>query len=414
MKPKLDRFIIEKLRLVDNVIEEGRKSVIPKEKFKNWFIGDGKKHLALDYKIRIDAEGRDHSFDELINVSLDYRNDGSEKLKNEALPGFFGNMMTLNEFKNGRKQKKISYCKIIKVELICFSNDLKDAINANLSEFLFLNNFGCRQSKGFGCFFPEKYALNPKDSLVFNLLHGESEFKKVFECIDLLYRCLRSGLNLKNGNQDDKLYFKSLMFQFAKSLTPQEQWDKRTIRHHHFIDHEKYKKRRPGTPNGIFDKRTDPDATVQSTGVKPDDRNFYNFRDLLGLSSEQDWRFYSSKIVKKVTAQIFDERGDEEDYEIERFKSPITFKPLYNIDDKQWKVYILLDNIPPEYLNAKVVVTSDSGKPGQTLTIYPHFNLGEYLKFAIGKFDVRDIVISGKSDEKSILNNIFSQLKKQI
>ena len=48
LKPKLDRFLIDKVGMLD---DNGK----PKEKYKSWFIGGGKKHLALDYKVKIEA-----------------------------------------------------------------------------------------------------------------------------------------------------------------------------------------------------------------------------------------------------------------------------------------------------------------------------------------------------------------------
>ena len=69
VKPKLDRFLIEKLQLTQKV--NGKE--VPKPEFKKWFINEGKEHPALDYKMRFEPVGILKYYD-LIEMETYYDN----------------------------------------------------------------------------------------------------------------------------------------------------------------------------------------------------------------------------------------------------------------------------------------------------------------------------------------------------
>lgn len=364
VKPKLDRFIIgilqkemerESHRQFPRNTPEEEKSFLTafKKKYPDYLVGGEKaEHLALHYQMRVEASERDPSFDALISVGIETNKEGKRKLKYKNLPNFFGNMMTIDQYDKGETIKKISFHKKINVYFILSSTTLKDKIEANISDFFLKHNFGTRQTKGFGSFSIDDKTTLLEKPFFFSLILGRGGFCELFEQIELFYKCLKSGLNIKtkdNGQIVDKLYYKSLMFQYAKSLS--EQWDKRTIRHGHFLFHAKYNNEMANPKTGILNTRTSSE-TVTSSFSKPEERKYYDFRDLLGLSTEQDWLFYDkAKITKKVTFN-----QGEETIEIERFNSPITFKPIFDETKEQWIVYILLNEIPSLYLGANVEV----------------------------------------------------------
>lgn len=395
VKPKLDRFIIDKNGGVENL-----KRIHP-----DWFIGDGEND-ALDYKLRIVTISQPESKPIVYTKTKDgkYR---------PNFPCIFGNV-------NENEKKVFRICEEQKIEIISFNGALRDAIELEISNFFFSTSFGFRQSKGFGSYYIDNFSFSSSPShLYLTSKVKPDDYENLFMEIDLFYRCLKSGLNLKTKTRDgvivDKMYFKSLLFKFAKSQTPTEQWDKRTIRHALYINDWGYKNDSKKT--GIFYNRTDPQGTVQYHATKPMQRNYYDFRDLLGLSTEQDWLFYHDKKITKTVQKLILKDDNEVTIDIERFQSPIRFKPYYSQEDKLWYIFILTTEIPELYSGA-LVNTSNSSK-SINLTIFPSFNINTYLVFAIKRFDSDDIEYGDGYNEENvresrIMIDIFSQLKKQI
>ncbi len=216
------------------------------------------------------------------------------------------------------------------------------------------------------------------------------EYKELFEKIDLFYRTLRSGINVKDKNGNTKFYFKSIMFLYAKSKG--WTWDKKAIKEK-FVSKEELKRQK--------EEHKNPDVLTFS-GTKD-----YLVRDLLGVASSQTYRFYR-----------FDLQYDE-DNEIKRFKSPITFKPIY-VGNNTFKVYLILNPIPDgifdkEFKINKIVKKQPVGLITlKTPPLTKRFSIEEYLRFAL-KVDI------GKHVEQRFQGNwrfrtiekIYSQLRNQ-
>ncbi len=406
VKPKLDRFIIEQCELTEMVTINNIQKEVPKMEFRNLFIGGGKHHLALDYKMRITGEV---GTDQTIFINYTRTNDGKFR---PNFPTLFGNVE--------ESQKKVfKLDRAVKLSIFTFRNELVEYIKKCIDQFFFENNFGFRQSKGFGNFSPKNYTPTTTEAVHFSLKYSESEYKNVFADIDLFYRCLKSGLNIKirenphdrNSPLVDKMYFKSLMFKFAKNLKKPEQWDKRTLRHELYKNHHLYKDDR--NDSGVFYNRKDKEGTVHFTSSKPEDGTFFDFRDLLGLATEMDWRFYSgdTKVTKSVTGKF-----NNSTEPIERFSSPLLIKPYYIPEQQCWQVYIITQKISKAFLGAEVKAKNRTN--ATKLKIYPNFLLNDYLTFAIQSFDENDITYGNGFDkhieEAQSIIKIFKQLKMQI
>ncbi|HAQ38287.1 MAG TPA: hypothetical protein DCQ58_07230, partial [Saprospirales bacterium] len=206
VKPKLDRFIIEKMNVDGKTIPKG------------WFIGE---HEALDYKINITGNA-----------------DNYEKIENDHTnsPMYFGNMG------NENPPKHLKFSEILEGTTFSKHFDLCKEISKHIADFFFLNNFGSRQSKGYGSFSIEKYTMNAEEwifpevdttkylNIEFAKI-AESDLKKKyilpFRKIDWFYRSLRSGINYKG------LYFKSALFMYLY-YQKKTQWDKKTIKAQYF------------------------------------------------------------------------------------------------------------------------------------------------------------------------------------
>ncbi len=389
LKPKLDKFIIEKMGGAD----------ICRIEHPEWFKNE---HPALDYKIRIFGKGL-ATIVNLTPVSKEQDGNIKRNRQNKILvnkfPAFFGNdgKENVEEIRKGVLQN---------AELIIsvFSISLRDCINAEISSFFLHHNFGLAQSKGFGSF-----TISAKSTLsntyFFKPEYGDKDFYNLFFDIECFYKSIRSGLNIKKkdrqtGRLIDKAYFKSLMFKWAKSES--EQWDKKTIREHFFSDHPLYRKQDVHGNDGVFENRPSSE-TVRVLFPKPEGGNYYNFRDLLGFSSEQNWGYYNKTIKKEMDG-------------IDRFKSPLMFKPVFI--NNSWTVYLITAPIDQQYLNTEVFIKSQ-GKGDLPLSFPKYFNIDTYLKFAINAFDINDFVFSNGFSERNtpeagILDRIYSELKSQL
>ena len=148
VKPKLDKFIVNKLGGKDNVPA-------------NWFISDTK---ALNYKLRIVTTGEPRR-SKMIEAEIEcYRakqqnadkktNTQLKNKRNEEINSmYFGNMVSGkgNEYEENVRnlyKETVFYegKEQIKLDVVCFIEELRKEIEKHIGEFFFVNNFGTRQS----------------------------------------------------------------------------------------------------------------------------------------------------------------------------------------------------------------------------------------------------------------------------
>lgn len=129
VKPKLDHFLIDKIGGIDKVKED-------------WLVDKGD-HPALDYKMRIEAEGKH-------DIKMTTYKNKKDKWETKAFPSIMSNMGgkdTIEELVNFSMYNEIS------LTITCFKdNSLCELIKVNLPLFFARHNFGQRSSKGFGSF----------------------------------------------------------------------------------------------------------------------------------------------------------------------------------------------------------------------------------------------------------------------
>ncbi len=388
LKPKLDEYLWkswgENPFDIGKNFMIGKSSLSPQELQRKYSGG----FRALDYKIQVLPSGQIGTRDP------------------QGFPLYFGNMQKEGEEK---KPKWLGFSNHrIVLKFTCFYPRLLREIELAVARFFALHNFGTRQNKGFGSF--QVVAINgrPEAPQVLDYYYFDLEdlpvgniwnnSKELFFAIDLFYRSIRSGLNLKRknrvtGNFEDRLYFKSLLFQYARQLPRNHSWDKRKIRIELFERHPKFRE--------VLNKRPeDPESTLHFRG-----REAYLYRDLLGLSSVESWYVYNATVNKKAEG-------------IDRYKSPITFKPV-KLNENSYRIYLIAGTIPPEMLGTKFTI--DGNRNNTELTTPEEFSLSDYLTFVCGFFNqqsktpVEDYVGDHDADrEVSILENIYGQLTKQV
>lgn len=330
VKPKLDKYII-KHAFHDNFNEckqylVGYNPKTPDAQMNKFESG----YRALNYKMSI------------YTPSVENRNIGEK----EKIPMYFGNMS--NENKKG-----ISYSTEI-FDLVFFTahQDLLDKIEENYHTFFLLNNFGSRQSKGYGSFLPLDSSVTdiiksnsyfyfnyrPREKLPISSSKSK-DFSFLFQQIDLFYKTIRSGIN------QEGCYFKSMMYHYAKYQ--QEYWDKRAIRHNFELftatesKKELFRYDLPNKQTLDLGEKTD-EINDQENGKKNSTARLY--RDVLGLSTSQEWMKYGATIKK-------------ENLEIERFKSPILIKPLYDSENNKYVVIIIPLTVDKDYLGKRMAIS---------------------------------------------------------
>jgi len=286
VKPRLDRFILEKLG--GEIYEAGVKDA----KEKGWLI-KGAEYQALDYMIKI--------FPYLSEPFID----------DPQFP-FFGNIDTDNNLKS--KKKSVFFEENLK---LCFSSFHKHLFDSKfillVEEFFLVNNFGSRATKGYGSFSVVQIEKNNKQIELTKFVNSYFQysfdirlkyfpsFNDLFNKIHLFWKIIRSGYNQKG------LYIKPLIFLYSKEKN--WQWDKKSIKQYFFNGINKYFKEYIKDINS-------PVGYSSESRIK---KNFPLLRATLGLAQSQKWD--NNFLITK----------DPEE-PIERFSSPIVFKPIRNAD----------------------------------------------------------------------------------
>jgi hypothetical protein len=294
------------------------------------------------------------------------------------------------------EKKAFRFCDgIIKITITAYNDEIIETIKEHIAAFFLLNNFGTRQSKGFGAFY-----LNRSDPLYKSPIDTEwmdyrftvdvasdldisKQWKILFDRIELFYKTLRGGINLYNRNGENVFYMKPIIFKYAKEK--ELQWDKKSIKESYY----------PQIIRGQKEVHRDKEISDVVHFSQTNNQPKYLFKDMLGLSSTENWR---SPYRKTITKECVDKSVD-------RFKSPIIFKPI-RINDNSYDVFFKGNNIPNEYLNKDFRI-KDGNRSNLTLKTYPEFDIDDFLDYAI--FDVQLEELLGNEEYET--HDIFETIK---
>lgn len=332
VKPKLDRFIL--MKLGNGNYELGRETA----KNNGWLIDKDKG--ALDYKMRINPIGP-QMHTELINLSEGVDRQNRPKLNSNSLGGYFGNMMKVEEFQAGKPYKKVSFYETIDLMLSSGNQSLIEKIRVVINEFFFKTNFSTRQSKGFGGFYPLNEINTIERAWYYkNFEINASDFKQLFYKLELFYKLLRSGINLKGNGGRDLFYAKSLLFCYMK--TTHVQWEKKTIKESWFNTD---RTRRDGSI--VFEGL---ESQIERRELGQNDQSGFSsqnkkvIKDILGLSSDEAWLSYQKAMITKEHVQQNGREFPENSIDkIERYMSPILFKILH-VSENKYKIYVIVND----------------------------------------------------------------------
>lgn len=334
-------------------------------KYKNWFISQGD-HPALDYKMRI----------KVSNVQTFTIPNG--------FPLFFANMG------EGIKRKEFRYTdETIELEVFSFKNEIVDMVAVFICDFFLFNNFGTRQSKGFGSFYLDKSdKLYKASGLLYHFKiktrgDAEEQWRILFKKLDLLHKLLRAGINT-SYSQENPFYIKPVIFKYA--IDRGLQWDKKSIKQAYY-------------PHKLNEQENNHIST-DILSFNQSNRPLYLFKDMLGLSTLEEWKkpFYT-KITKTNP-------------DISRFTSPIHYK-IIKLDDNTYSIYFQGVKIPERYLNQKFNIETNKGNHLELIT-YPDFDIEDFLKYAFLDIKLEDLLRNNSLQNHKIfleLKDIFDQIK---
>lgn len=335
LKPKLDRFL--------------RNNLLDFADYKSYLLSynaeDDKKYgkdyeanlknYAFNYKVKIIPKGLANK----ILLPVNYKKD---KYLTKAFPFMLSNM-------GGKEDESelhnFSFYEEIILEFSSRFEALLKEIQYFLPYFLASFNFGNRQNKGFGCFFLKDSSRKDFEDIVKESNPGNPIFRKKIsfpvsvslEYYENLFKTFeRDYKKLKSGIADDESRLK-LFFESNDIF-----WEKSAIKEH------------------IRSQKFDPS-------------NYKYIRIFLGLAEHFEYIKQELKIkIKNVP--------ENEESEIERFRSPITFKVFENF------VYLIPEQIGKneDIFDKKFSFTFESQKD-------PRINNTEFVLRSPSREDFPDV-----------------------
>ena len=360
VKPKLDKFILTKLGEGDyqNGFEIAQKN--------GWIINNGKNDCkALDYKMRIERTGYIDTVH--LKVSSTYNKKKqcniftTKATEKEEFPFLLANMGG-KESEDELIDLSLSSNVTLTFNTIC--SEIKTQILQNIEQFFALNNFGQRQTKGFGSFsvieiqdnehtIPKKwdarvYLPEGTPLMEFSVDKNEPMFFQLtlFKVLDFYWKCLKSGVNytkriVSNNSiiiRNKERYIKPYLYTYLNNhkLT----WEKREIKNSFSLE-----------------------TTIPQKNIKINTNKVVFGRAMLGCPDKFEYRIPTGQIKwndkKHKNIEIINEKlviienkkvSSKQDL-IDRIASPIMFKPIIN--EKRVSIYILTNEEILKALNEK-------------------------------------------------------------
>lgn len=380
LKPKIDGFLIR--HAFGNDFERYKTLLTGWKPGKQESDFEGKK--AFDYKVKIESP-------QPLCFDIEKRIPKAGVYKIKQFPLFFGNLGEKETAEQNEKKFVFSF-QPFPITFFSFNKEILSHIENHFAVFLFHSNFGTRQSKGFGSFYLDEndqfyknpkhfstkfhFSAKPKPLSRANTEDIHQHFYYLFSNIDLLYKALRSGIN-------HNFYFKSLMFMYSKQYGIQ--WEKKTIKQTYF----------PQDLSNQTAKHSDSDILGFASNTSQ-----ALMKDLMGLSTTEDWGYYHSIISKKHP-------------DIDRFKSPITFKILKRNGTDIYDVFLQAAMVDEGFLHKEFLIQKNGGG-NLTLKTPIKFNIDNFLTYAFTKVNLKNHVQNPQhqaTSEFRTINNMFNEIR---
>lgn len=383
VKPKLDKFIIEKLgkgnykNVKEHVKNTYSQLFIPKKGF-----------FALNYKLKISS---DIANEYLIASYL------SEKDKTTLKKLDINYLDNTPYFAQEKQNKEIVSTRNVEswndigskgvmleniILTVSSNNNIIEIIAQYIQSFFLYENFGNRQNKGFGCFevtgiFPDRseksqklqnneYLLKQNFSFCYKKNLHSNDLNTIFSTINNDHKLLKSGRNHPYAKSKLMLYFLRDVNEYGYRM----RWEKAFFK---------------DNVDDVYQKDDYDNYYLQSnrnvnTQYEENDR-FYYIRALLGVANQYEFLLQNPpKPNKKLVISV---NGD--DSGVERFKSPIIFKVMNGC------IYLAGNQIDSNILNKRfkyyVTIQSDSSWKNDpiedSLRTPSSFDLKNFIQWAM-------------------------------
>jgi hypothetical protein len=383
VKPKLDRFLCEKMPSIPALKEHAhladkvRRAIDNKQSlYKMAFEAPSGRSLSLPiarsyYGAKAGAVkeriGRETA---MLDHSPYFANEDKIKFKSDEI----------KEFKADELRYGLKADELISATIFSFDKKLLACIQEALPFFFAYENFGNRQNKGFGCFEVESInqeRINQTNAElltdVYSTVYEKAIKGKWYEEIQKDYKLLKAG----RGSNDHDGYAKSKLFKYFAQLPSPIRWEKRRIK-------KQINDKRLGSDTYILkvnkvnkDNQNTSPIDVNMRQSWDDDGSFdYKYiRVLLGQAEQFEFQAEPKKLVVKIDGG-----------EIDRFKSPITFK-VY-----RGKLYLCASKIPEDLgIFNNTYHFSVKGRNGErkleSLKAPSSFDMDAFLDFALNDPD---------------------------
>ncbi|SEQ59779.1 hypothetical protein [Neolewinella agarilytica] len=415
VKPRLDRFIITRMGWEAAGGKDKLAGYTEKQLYDNGW-GYIKKHHPL--WISNSDEERQKSLNFRLKIFSRPEDEvaGVHQEKANKFGNYFADVG--NEKKPEETVRLVTFHRVIMLKITtpdaelakCLRHDSPESL---LTPFFYANNFGTRQSKGFGSFSP---AVKPPEEEVFKFYLNTTDYEKLFRYLELFNRVVRTGVNKITDpdtgtfNRNIEIYMKPLIFSYAASKD--RVWEKKLIKETAGYGVYNNQKSRTDTPSHVEPATGKWPAWYQGQGKEDGNRKEGTIRDVMGLSTNQTWMAYDKKsVIKKSTK-------DGTPQSIDRAPSPFTLVPVKT--GAGFTVYVYVQAPSKAYLDHTFKVTFGSapvgklnGNPGQ-LKVFPDFIMKDFIDGFFKKSVVEDSLITPNPRDKEIgqtLQNIFGQIE---
>lgn len=343
VKPALDRFLIEICKSEPDI--------------KSWMHDTTNK--AFDYRMTFRAE-----------AWAKVENEALKKYNNAQMPYF-------------AKSDGVMCSMSVTMTIISAKGDLLDKIRENIAAFFLLHNFGVRGTKGYGSF--QVVSINgesvtcTEDAIqdAVKKLSGEfepnlyklplnncSNWGTALAGVNSIYAQMKSG---RNHPSRDDLYRPAVLSKLYRGVNRNLHGEKWWI------------KQNFDAIRGYAESRNHhPDAVQSETPYREQNARF--LRAMLGLTDSYKFDIHGRDA--NYVVDIADNPKDQEKGIIQRFASPLIFKPVKI--GRQLQVYILVKKIPAVMFDRKFDFTYGGRTKTLKTPTKDEFSLAGFLDFVAG------------------------------
>jgi len=355
VKPKLDRFLLKKIQLLNNYKD------IQEIKNNHELIFIDCEHNALNYTMKIENKNGRPTI-----VDLNPRDN-----RNVSYDIYYG-----NTGRHGEEVKK-GVISNPRVNIFCFISELREIIQDNIIEFFLISNFGTMQNKGFGSFLPldcgynsglSKEQLNYiADCLLNDTINSMKEKRNITKTCYYIEFPEISNRSIDGKKQYFSNFFKEIktFYSIMKSGQNYHGYARSyiyTYMHKKNIDNEKAWMKQQGI-SPVVGRRPTESGRIQNNNPK-------YVRALLGTGIIISYKGELGKPSNrkgKVPITISSKS------DIKRVSSPIYFKIIKNI------VFIIAKDIPKEIYNRSFTFTNDLWNKSGCLYTPEEFDVDDFL-----------------------------------